>query len=155
MISEEIHAKILPLFVTYMHDFALKYSLVGKLGLLCDHGDMQDVQTLLKPLIQAYTLTNNQKNIKKFNKNFPLWKQEVRMWKYFLTTYGKRDWMIRNTIKHDIRPLRDAGVDTIIPLSWGFLFYDKILQSRLNWKKVRFHGTKVVQQCFEKIMQKY
>lgn len=151
--SFTLQADILPLFQTYIKDYVLKYSLVGKLGLLCDHVDMEDAQSLLEPTIKEHILTNNQKNIKKFHQDFPMWRKEVRMWKYFLSTYGARNPMLRKTIKHDLRYFHDAAVDTIIPMSWGFLFYDKIIQSKVNWKKIRFHGLDVVQDCFKKIVK--
>lgn len=153
VVNWDLRKKILPLFQTYLFEYVLKYSLVGKLWLLCDHSDMVVAQSLLEPLIKKYTLSKNQKNTKKFYQDFPMWKKEIRMWKYFLSTYGARNPMVRKTIKHDLRYLRDAAVDTIVPMSWGFLFYDKMIQSRLNWKKVRFHGLDTVQQCFLKIMK--
>lgn len=40
-------ALVLPLFRTYLLDHAFKYSLVGKMGLLCEHADLGVSEELL------------------------------------------------------------------------------------------------------------
>lgn len=145
--------KILPLFETYLLDHAFKYSIVGKLWLLCEQAQMNDeTDTLIWEIAKKYTPTENQKNIKKFLQPFAIWKKNVRMWSYFLTTYGRREPMLRKALKYDLRYFSDADVDTLIPMSWGFLFYQKIIRQRINWKKKRFHGLDAVQECFEKLV---
>jgi hypothetical protein len=143
---------ILPLFETYLYSYVFAYSIVGKLWLLCEQTDMSDeTQQLIHTLGSKYTLTSPQQKIKKFLQPFALWKKNVRMWIYFLTTYGRREPMLRKTIKYDLRYFTDAGVDTLVPMSWWFLFYQKLIKTRINWKKMRFHGLDAVQDCFDKI----
>jgi len=99
----------------------------------------EQCEVAIKETIANYTLTDNQKNTKSFKQKFPLWTKSVRMWNYFLTTYGRRDPMVRKTLKYDLRYFSDADVDTLIPMSRGFLFYQKIIKTRINRKKKRFH----------------
>jgi len=145
---------IVPLFRTYLHEFAFKYSLVGKIWLLCEEADMHDdAQSLIQNIANDMVLTPQQKNSKKFHQPLALWKKNVRMWTYFLTTYWRSEPFLRKTLKTDLRYFADAGVDTLVPLSRWHLFYQKIIKTRTNWKKIRFHGSDAVRACFEKITQ--
>ena len=143
---------ILPLFDIYMKEMVCAHSLVGKLWFLCEYADIDTAQDIITTYTKKATLTPYQSKTKKFHQNRPVWKKVVPMWTYFLTTYGKRDWMVRKSIKHDIRYFKDSGVDTLIPLSRGFLFYTKILHQHCNWKKIRFHGTDSVATCIQKMI---
>ena len=71
----------------------------------------------IRTIIADYTLTEAQQQTKNFSTQFPLRKKNLRMWTYFLTTYGRRSPMMRQTIKHDLRYFRDAAVDTLVPMS--------------------------------------
>jgi len=71
-----------------------------------------------KKILPKYDLNENQKQIKKFHKDFPIWIKDVTIWKYFLLKYGYRDRMVRKTIKIDLRYFKDADVDTLIILNW-------------------------------------
>ena len=165
--SWKLKAQILPLFETYVLEYALKYSIVGKIWLLCDSADIDESQGLVEKIATGYNLTEQQQAMSSpqpsskesgrthFNSAFPMWKREVRMWKYFMTTYGKRDWMVRKTLKYDLRYFHDAGVDTLIPLDRGMLFWQKIIRQRINWKKMRFHGLDAVQDCFEQVTESH
>jgi len=148
----EQYPKVLPLFQTYVQDYAFTHSLVGKIGLLCEQADMENGQRILETYAKDYTLSDAQKNIKKFMQPFARWKKNVRMWTYFLTTYGRSEPMLRKTLKYDLRYFSDAGVDTLVPLSRWFLFYQKIIRNRMNRKKVRFHSLDAVEECFRKII---
>lgn len=144
---------ILSLFQTYLREHALKYSIVGKLGLLCEHADMEQSEKLLKEVTKWYKPTEHQQALaKKFNSSFPTWKKDVRMRTYFLTTYGSREPMVNTTIKHDLRYFHDAAVDTLIPLSRGFMFYQRLISQKTNRKKIRFHGLDAVAISFEKLV---
>lgn len=146
-------SRVLGLFEAYMLEHALRYSIVGKLGILLESETQKETtEEVIREYTNIYTPAENQKNIKKFHTDFPIWAKSVRMWNYFLTTYGRRDWMVRKTLKTDLRYFSDADVDTIIPISRWFLFYQKIIRMRINWKKKRFHWLDAVQECFEKIV---
>jgi hypothetical protein len=118
---------------------------------LCDSSTKEQSQTIMRELCSGYTLQANQLNTKSFHKNFPLWSKPVPMWNFFLTTFGKRDRMVRKTIKYDLGYFKDAGVDTLVPMHWGILFYETIIAKRTNRKKIRFHGKESVKRSFEKV----
>ena len=130
----------MPLFTTYLHEFAWKYSIVGKIWVLCDHLHVEKAQNLLEENMKTYALTENQSKIKKFHFPFAFWKKEVRLRKYFLTTFWKKDWMVRKTIKNDLRYFKDAAVDTLVPMSRGMFFYQRMIKHMVSWKHMRFHG---------------
>ncbi|USN54355.1 MAG: hypothetical protein H6765_07435 [Candidatus Peribacteria bacterium] len=96
-------------------------------------------------------MTEGQAATKKFHRKFAFRKKEVRMRKYFLTTYGKRDPQVRKTIKYDLRYFKDAAVDTLVLLSRGHLFYEKMITMRANPKTLRFHGTRAVEECWQQV----
>ncbi len=152
--DESKHSLVLPLFRTYLLDHAFKCSLVGKIGLLCEHADLGSAEELLAWAAKEYIPTDNQSSLwKKFHLPFAYRKKNVRMRTYFLTTFGKWDPMVRTTLKHDLRYFHDAAVDTLVPMSRGFLFYQRLVAQKTNWKKIRFHWLEAVKQSFEKIVE--
>lgn len=152
LFADILTVPVLPLFTTYVMEHALKYSIIGKVWLLCDYADMDLADETLRLLEWSYHLTEHQRSIKKFHAPFALRKKEVRMRKYFLTTYGKRDRMVRKTIKTDLRYFKDAAVDTLIPMSWWMLFYQKMIKHMVSRKHMRFHGPEAVDACFLSIV---
>lgn len=139
---------VLPLFSTYVREHAFRHSIIGKIGLLCDYADMDLADETIRLLEASYELTDNQRSIKTFHRPFALRKKEVRMRKYFLTTYGKRDRMVRKTIKYDLRYFKDAAVDTLIPMSRWMLFYQTMIKHMVSRKRMRFHGLEAVEASF-------
>lgn len=137
---------VVPLFTTYIHTYAFRYSLVWKLWLLCDSVHMDLAENIISTLWEEYQLQPNQTSIKSFHRPFALRKKEVRMRKYFQTTYGKRDRMVRKTIKYDLRYFKDAAVDTLIPMDRWMLYYQRILKHMVNRKKLRYHWLDAVQE---------
>lgn len=153
--AQQKHPVILPLFTTYLQEFVFTYSIVGKLGLLCEQADLEQAEELIRKSAESYSPTQNQIGLwRKFHQPFALRKKNVRMRTYFLTTYGKREPIVRTTLKHDLRYFHDAAVDTLIPMSRWFLFYQRIVSQRTNRKKIRFHGLDEVKQCFDHITEK-
>ncbi len=151
--AENASPTILPLFHNYLMEHAFKYSIVWKLWLLCEYADLDEAEELIKNVAKEYTSTANQAELwKKFHQPFALWNKNVRMRNYFLTTYGKRDPMVRGTLKHDLRYFQDAAVDTLIPMSRWFLFYQRLIAQRTNRKKIRFHWLGAVKSSFETLV---
>jgi hypothetical protein len=103
---------------------------------------------LFESFAQSYTLTDNQKNTKKFQQPWARWTKEVQMWKYFLTTLSYSNPLVNRAIKHDLRYFKDAGVDTIIPLNYGYFNYQNTIVKFCNYKKCRFHKLEKLEQCF-------
>lgn len=110
--------KILPLFKNYLLEYAFKYSLVGKLGLIGDFADVEVAQKLLKNIEKEYVLTDNQKNIKKFHTPFVYRIKETPLWKYYLTSLSYSNILVNKIIKFDLRYFKDAMTDTVIPLNY-------------------------------------
>jgi hypothetical protein len=137
---------VLPLFQTYVLDYCLHHSLVGKIGLIGDWSDTQLAQPLFESFITNYTLTDNQKNTKKFK--WTRWVKEVQMRKYFLTTLSYSDPLVNRVIKHDLRYFKDADVDTLIPLNYGYFNYQNTIAKFCNYKKCRFHKLEKLEECF-------
>ena len=48
--------------------------------------------------------------------------------------------MVRKTIKTDLKYFKDADVDSLIPLNWGYLAFDRILRKHLKFKRIRYHS---------------
>lgn len=146
--------KKLPIFEKYLLEICLKYSLTGKIGFIWDLSDNEVIKDIFLEITKNYEPTQNQKNIKNFNLPFAIWKKDVMLWKYFLTKLGARNRMLNKTIKFDIKYFKDAAVDTLIPLNWGFLWFEKSIVSNLNFKRTRFHWSKKIETVFKEIIEK-
>ena len=143
---------VLPLFQTYMTKYCLTNSLVGKIGLIGDWSDIQIVQPILETFTQAYTLTSNQQNTKKFHTPFARRSKEVPLRKYFLTTLSYSDPMVNKVLKFDLRYFKDAQVDTLIPLNYGYFNYQTQISKLFNYKKCRFHKLEKLEKSFTDIV---
>lgn len=143
--------RIAPIFSTYVHDHVLVHSLVGKLWILSESISLHThtiTQQLLQQSVWSYSLTSRQQSTKPFNTAFPMWTVWTPMRNSMIATFGKKDRLVRNIIKHDLKQFLDAWVDSIIPTSrWQFV-YQKIICQRTNRKKVRFHGNSALDQSF-------
>lgn len=142
---------ILPLFHTYLHNYCFHYSLVGKIWAFWDFSDIQVIQDLLKQQSAKYALTDNQKNIKKFNYPFSYRTKEVSLRKYYLTSLSYSDFMVNKVIKFDMRYFKDAMVDTIIPLNYWYFNYQNTLSKFFNFKKIRFHKIEKLEESFAQL----
>ncbi|MCF7835210.1 hypothetical protein K9M48_04140 [Candidatus Gracilibacteria bacterium] len=145
---------LLPLFQTYLHDYCFKYSIIGKIGAFGDFSDIQIIQDLLKQEEKSYSLTDNQKSIKKFHSPFKYRTKEVPMRKYYLTTLSYSDFMINKIIKFDMRYFKDAMVDTVIPLNYGYFNFQNTLTKFFNFKKIRFHKLEKLEDSFVQLTSK-
>jgi len=146
--------KILPLFKNYLLEYGFKYSLIGKLGLLWDFADVEVAQTLIKKMEKWYTLASNQKTIKKFHFPFVYRVKETPLWKYYLTSLSYSSILINKIIKFDLRYFKDAMVDTVIPLNYGYFHYQTTISKFLNFKKIRFHNLEKLKAVFTSLQLK-
>ncbi len=142
------HTLILPLFQIYIHDYCFKYSLIGKIWVFWDFSDIQIIQDVLKQEAKNYKLTDNQKNIPKFNSPSTYRTKEVPLWKYYLTTLSHSDIMVNKVIKFDMRYFKDAMTDTVIPLNYWYFHFQNTLSNFFNFKKIRFHKLEKIEDCF-------
>ncbi len=147
------HTKtILPIFQNYILEYAFKYSLVGKIGFVGWLWAIDQIQDLIQPLAQDYQLTQRQQKIKKFHQPFAIWRKKTILWNDLLKTLGTNHWMINKLIKTDLKYFKDANVDTLIPLSYGYLAYDKTLRSHLNFKKIRYHDISKLENIIQNLL---
>lgn len=148
LLEKKNKAPILPLFRTYVLENCFAHSLVGKLGLFWDFADITQAQILIKKLEKTYTLTDNQKSIKKFHSPFVYRTKETPLWKYYLTSLSYSNFLVNKIVKFDLRYFKDAMVDTLIPLNYWYFHYQTTISKYLNFKKIRFHTLKKVEDTF-------
>jgi hypothetical protein len=110
---------------------------------------MQVAQTLVKNVAKTYSLAPNQQLIKKFNLPFVYRAKETPLWKYYLTSLSYSDILVNKIIKFDLRYFKDAMVDTLIPLNYGYFHYQTTITKFLNFKKIRFHNLQNIEKVFD------
>ena len=110
---------------------------------------MEVVQTLVKNIAKTYTLAPNQQSIKNFHFPFTYRIKETPLWKYYLTNLSYSDILVNKIIKFDLRYFKDAMVDTIIPLNYGYFHYQTTITKFLNFKKIRFHALEKIHKVFD------
>jgi len=142
------NSKILPLFKTYLLEYCFKYSLIGKIGLFGDFADVEKAQPLIKNLEKRYTLSANQKTIKKFHFPFTYRTKETPLRKYYLTSLSYSNILVNKIIKFDLRYFKDAMTDTVIPLNYWYFHYQTTITKFLNFKKIRFHKLEKLEEVF-------
>ena len=140
--------EILPLFQTYLHNYCFKHSLVGKLWIFWDYADIQVWQKLINEEARNYKLDENQKNIKKFHFPFDYRSKETSLWKQYLNELSYSDPMVNAVVKHDLKYFKDAGIDTAIPLNYGYFNYQNTISKFFNYRKTRFHKIEKLEEIF-------
>ncbi|MCX6822528.1 MAG: hypothetical protein NTX91_00835 [candidate division SR1 bacterium] len=151
--QDDIKNKILPLFQEYIMKECFAYSLVGKIGLLGDFADLQVAEKLLHDLGSTYKITDTQKSIRKFHFPFSRWAKEVPLRKYFLAKFSFSSMMVNRVVKEDLKYFKDAMVDTLIPLNYGYFNYQNTITKFLNFKKIRFHKLEKIENCFQQLAE--
>lgn len=140
--------EILPLFKSYLSEHCFKSSLIGNIWIFWDFADIQEAQNLINKESEKYSLTDNQKNIKKFNFPFNYWTKETSIWKYLITHLSYSDYTANKIIKHDLRYFKDTNTDTIIPLNYWYFNYQTTISKLFNFKKTRFHKIDKLEEIF-------
>jgi len=56
--------------------------------------------------------------------------------------------MVNKTIKFDLRYFKDAGVDTVVPLNYGYFNYQRTISKYFNFNKTRFHQLEKLEEIF-------
>ena len=143
---------ILPLFKTYLMDYAFKYSLVWKLGIVWEYADIQKAQELVEKLSKEYSLTENQKSIKKFSYPFNYWCKEEHILNSLLTKFSWRSYLTNSLVKYEFRYFKDANVDTVIPCNYAYFNAERTLSKLFNTKKTRFHWLKTLEAIFSNLV---
>ena len=139
---------ILPLFKTYLLVYVFKYSLVWKLGLIWEYADIQVMQGLVSEVSKEYSLTDDQKKIKKFSYPFHYWCKEEHILNSILAKFSWRSYLTNSLVKYEFRYFKDANVDTVIPCNYAYFNAQRTLSKLFNTKKTRFHWLKDIENIF-------
>jgi hypothetical protein len=138
---------VMPLFYLYVTMVCLPASRVGKIWLLGEYSDCVQ-QDLIRTVCTYHMCTQVQSVVSAFHQPMSLRCIQVSMWKHFLTTLWFRDRMMHNVVKHDMHALLDAGVDTVIPLQYGYFAYETTIAKMIRTKKCRLHRSDVLVRVF-------
>ena len=152
--DKKLWFKILPLFQEYLHKFAFKYSLVGKIWILSDFWSCWNVQELFEREEKDYKPTEEQKSIKKFSYPFHYRVKSASSWVYNINDLWVHNPYLIRTMKNDLRYFKDAYVDTILPMHYHYFCMQRSIKSFFNFNKIRFHDLSVVEQCFNNLVEK-
>jgi hypothetical protein len=135
---------ILPIYQTYLLHHVLRYSHVGKIGILSDHYDIHTTQQLITSISTQYTLSHNQSTTKTFHQPLARWTRDISNRSQLIPILGHQHRLLRKYIKHDLRYFQNADVDTLIPTSYLQFALDTTLRHHLNFKRVRWYDRNVI-----------
>ncbi len=152
--EKKLRFKVLPLFQEYLHEFAFKHSLVGKIWILSDFWAKWKVQELLEKEERDYKPTDEQKSIKKFSYPFHYWVKSASSWAYNINDLWVHNPYLIRTMKNDLRYFKDAYVDTILPMHYHYFRMQRSIKSFFNFHKIRFYDFSMVEQCFNNLVEK-
>ena len=146
--------KVLPLFQKYLHEYAFKHSLVGKFWILSDFWSFWKVQELFEKEEKDYKPTDEQKSIKIFSCPFHYWVKSTGSRVYNINDLWVHNPYLIRTMKNDLRYFKDAYVDTILPMHYHYFRMQRALKSFFNFHKIRIHDFSVIEECFNKLVEK-
>ena len=152
--GKKLWFKVLQLFEEYLHKYAFKYSLVGKIWILSDFWSSWDVQNLFEKEEKNYKPTEEQESIKKFSYPFHYRVKSVSSWTENINDLWVHNPYLIRTMKNDLRYFKDAYVDTILPMHYHYFCMQRSIKSFFNFHKIRFHDFSVVEECFNNLIEK-
>lgn len=152
--SQIKNTKIINIFENYVNNSFFK-SKIWKIWILSDFHSFEMAQPILEEYSKSYSLNENQLNTKKFNIPFSFWNKQIDIWKHFLNNLSNRNWMLWKMIRYDLRYFKDCWIDTLIPFSYDFFYFEKHIKSKLNLNKIRFQWIDILQECFLKSIWNY
>ena len=153
-LEKKLWFKVLPLFQEYLHEYAFKHSLVGKIWILSDFWSKWKVQELLEMEEKNYSLTDEQKSIKKFSYPFHYRVKSASSWAYNMNDLWVHNPYLIRTMKNDLRYFKDAYVDTILPMHYHYFRMQRAIKSFFNFHKIRFHDFSAIEESFNKLVEK-
>ena len=145
---------ILPLFTTYLHNYAFKYALVGKIWILTDFWSADEIQQIITNLAKNYHPTENQLNTKKFSFPFSYRVKTATARPSGIADLGNHNPYLIRTLKNDLRYFKDANVDTILPMHYQYFKMQRTMKAFFNFRKTRFHDLSVIEKCFTTLICK-
>jgi hypothetical protein len=146
--------KVLPLFQKYLHEYAFKYSLVGKIWILSDFGSSWTIQEYLEKEEKVYSPSEEQKSIKKFSYPFHYRVKSASSWVYNINDLWVHNPYLIRSMKNDLRYFKDAYVDTILPMHYHYFSMQRSIKSFFNFHKIRFHDLSILGGCFDSLVEK-
>lgn len=152
--DKKLWFKILPLFQEYLHEYAFKHSLVGKIWILSDFWSSSNAQNLCEKEAKIFEPTAEQKSIKKFSYPFHYWAKSASSWVANINDLWVHNPYLIRTMKNDLRYFKDAYVDTILPMHYHYFRMQRAIKSFFNFHKIRFHDFFVVEECFSNLVEK-
>ena len=152
--NKKLWFKNLPLFQEYLHKFAFKHSLVGKIWILSDFWSSWKVQGFLEKEEKDYKSTEDQSSIKKFSYPFHYWVKSASSRVANINDLWVHNPYLIRTMKNDLRYFKDAYVDTILPMHYHYFRMQRAIKSFFNFHKIRFHDFLVVEECFNNLVEK-
>lgn len=135
-----------PLFELYCKQFACRYSLVGKMWVLWGSQRDEQFEDGLREILGSYTLSDSQQSTKLFHTSWKLRTVDCSIREILWTHYSNRHPLVRRTVRTSLRRLRDAWVDTLIPMSRWTLYFQRIVTQQTSWKKMRLHGSDALEE---------
>ena len=151
--DKKLWFKVLPLFEKYLHEYALKYSLVGKIWILSDFGSNWKVQKLFEKEEKEYKPTDEQRSIKKFHYPFHYRVKSTHSWTMNINDLWVHNPYLIRTMKNDLRYFKDAYVDTILPMHYHYFRMQRTIKSFFNFHKIRFHDLSAIEKCFSELVK--
>ena len=152
--DKKLWFKVLPLFQQYLHEYAFKYSLVGKIWILSDFWSFSKVQELVEREEKNYNPTDEQKLVRKFSYPFHYRVKSASSWAYNVNDLWVHNPYLIRTMKNDLRYFKDAYVDTILLMHYHYFHMQRAIKSFFNFHKIRFHDVSVVEKCFNDVIEK-
>ena len=147
--GKDLWFEILPLFQSYLKDYAFKYSLVGKIGVLTDFPSSWIIQKFLEKEEKGYIPTDEQKDIKKFSYPFHYRVKIVNSWVANVNDLWIHNPYLIRTLKNNLRYFKDAYVDTVLLMHYSYFRMQKTINSFFNFNKIRSHNLSVIEECFK------
>lgn len=145
-----IKAKLLPLFEWLVKDYVLPNSIVNKRWVVWDWSyELDCISKILNEQSKQYLPVYKQSNNRSYTAVPRISQLVTPQMKYHMLTYGKHDRMMRKSRKFELRTLKDAAIDTLIPANRSLLHREKIRRHHCNLKKIRVLWKKHLQEIFE------
>lgn len=148
---KETNHQILPLFETYVYEEVLPHTLVGKIGLLCEKGESQQAERIIMQATANYQLTPAQSKNKAFNFPFLYRIKTPKAWQRGIQELGVHNPYLIKTLKNDLRYFKDANIDTLLPLQYGYFAMGRTIKAFFTRGKTRFFDFTFIEKSFKKL----
>lgn len=144
--------RIMPLFQTYLQNYTLPNSLVGKIGLVGYENHQVMFTNYRDQIIKKYIPNPKQSENKHFQQRFPLYpiKTNHRSICFDL----QKSWFINKLIKMDLKKLKDYAIDSLLPLERWYVQFEKVFKHAFH-RKIKFYGKSMVQQIITWLIHKW